>query len=86
MIDQRIKFRHLNCFLEIARQKRIALAADALAISQPAVSKTLRELEEILETKLFERTRRGVTLTTNGELFHKFPASRPYGRVLTALS
>jgi LysR family transcriptional regulator, pca operon transcriptional activator len=75
MIDQRIKFRHLNCFLEIARQKRIALAADVLAISQPAVSKTLRELEEILETKLFERTRRGVTLTTNGELFHKFASS-----------
>lgn len=75
MFDQRIKFRHLNCFLEVARQKRIAHAADALAISQPAVSKTLRELEDILQARLFDRTKRGVTLTANGDIFHKYASA-----------
>ena len=62
-IDTRIKFRHLLCFLEIARQRSFAKAADALAVSQPAISKTLKELEEILEASLFERGKSGVSLT-----------------------
>ena len=41
-IDNRIKFRHLVCFLEIARQRSFARAADSLAVTQPAISKTLR--------------------------------------------
>lgn len=75
MFDQRIKFRHLNCFLEVARQKRIAYAAVAMSISQPAVSKTLRELEDILQTRLFDRTKREVRLTANGDIFHKFASA-----------
>ncbi|MGN5520092.1 pca operon transcription factor PcaQ [Halopseudomonas sp. Lyrl_26] len=67
--DNRIKLRHLNCFLEVARQGSIQRAADALAISQPAVSKTLRELEDSLDSKLFERGRQGVTLTDAGNAF-----------------
>ena len=51
-IDTRIKFRYLVCFLEIARQRSFTKAADALAVSQPAISKTL---EEILAASLFER-------------------------------
>ena len=54
-IDTRIKFRHLLCFLEVARQGSLARACDKLAISQPALSKTLKELESLLETTLFER-------------------------------
>lgn len=64
--DNRIKLRHLNCFLEVARQGSIQRAADALSISQPAVSKTLRELEDSLNSRLFERGRLGVTLTDAG--------------------
>lgn len=67
--DNRIKLRHLNCFLEVARQGSFQRAADVLAISQPAVSKTLRELEQLLDSRLFERGKRGVTLTDAGTSF-----------------
>ncbi|WP_107991784.1 pca operon transcription factor PcaQ [Breoghania corrubedonensis] len=69
MLDPRIKFRHLQCFLEIARQGGISRAADALAITQPAASKALRELEDILAIRLFERSRKGIRLTRFGEVF-----------------
>ena len=53
-IDTRIKYRHLVCFLEMARQGSLARAADVLAVSQPAMSKTLKELEELLTVSLFQ--------------------------------
>lgn len=71
-IDNRIKYRHLLCFLEVSRQGSLARAGEALAISQPAVSKTLKELEELLGTSLFERSRNGVTLTAAGSAFLRY--------------
>lgn len=71
MIDARIKYRHLQSFLEVARQKSLVKAADALAVSQPAVSKTIRELEDILGVRLFDRNRKGTTVTRSGEIFHR---------------
>jgi LysR family pca operon transcriptional activator len=68
-IERRIKFRHLQCFLEAARLRSVVAAADALSISQPAVSKTLRELEEALGAPLFDRSRKGVVLTAFGRTF-----------------
>jgi LysR family pca operon transcriptional activator len=69
MSYSRIRFRHLHCFLAIAHHHSVGAAADALAITQPALSKTLRELEETLGVKLFERGRRGMALTRFGEIF-----------------
>jgi LysR family pca operon transcriptional activator len=66
-----ISYRHVRCFLEVARLSSVGQAADALAISQPAVSKTLRELEERLGVPLFERAGRRLRLTTAGRLFQK---------------
>ncbi|MFV9656233.1 pca operon transcription factor PcaQ [Pseudomonas sp. NY15366] len=71
-IDSRIKFRHLLCFLEIARQRSFAKAADTLAVSQPAISKTLKELEEVLDASLFERSKSGVSLTPAGVAFMRY--------------
>ncbi|SDK11742.1 pca operon transcription factor PcaQ [Billgrantia gudaonensis] len=78
MLNARIKLRHLQAFLEVARQRSFARAADRLAITQPGMSKTIRELEEILEASLFERTARGVALTQAGLtlLRHAGPALR----------
>lgn len=68
-LDKRIKLRHLNCFLEIARQRSFVKAAAVLAVSQPAVSKTIQELEQILAVRLFDRTPDGVELSEAGRLF-----------------
>jgi LysR family transcriptional regulator, pca operon transcriptional activator len=70
MADSRnIKFRHLQCFLAVAESGSLQKAADRLAITQPAVSKTLKELEALLAVKLFERGRRGAVLTADGSAF-----------------
>ncbi|EPN39824.1 pca operon transcription factor PcaQ, partial [Pseudomonas syringae pv. actinidiae ICMP 18807] len=68
-IDTRIKFRHLVCFLEVARQGSLARASDTLAISQPALSKSLKELETLLSTTLFVRSKSGAALTEAGVAF-----------------
>lgn len=72
MIDARIKIRHLQCFLETARLRHVGRAADRLCVTQPAVSKTLRELEDILGVRLFERSGRGLALTSAGRLFQEY--------------
>lgn len=71
-VDNRIKFRHLVSFLEVARQRSFARAADSLAVSQPAISKTLKELEETLDARLFERSKSGVSLTPAGITFLRY--------------
>lgn len=69
MIDARIKFRHLQCFLAVAQHGSLQKAAEVLSVTQPAVSKTLRELEEMLAVRLFDRGRRGAVPTREGEAF-----------------
>lgn len=66
-----VTYRHVRCFLEVARLQSVQQAADALAISQPAVSKTLRELEERVGAALFERAGRRLRLTPSGRIFQK---------------
>ncbi len=70
-MDQRIKFRHLQTFLEVARQRSVGKAADALAITQPAVTRTMRELEDILGVSLLEKDGRGIRVSHFGEVFLK---------------
>jgi len=67
-----IKFRHLECFIEITRHHSVKDAATALGHSQPAMSKTLKELEEIIGAVLLTRNRAGVSLTREGEVFLHF--------------
>ena len=68
-MDRRIKFRHLEVFTSIARSQSLKRAAENLNLTQPAVSKTLKDLEVILGVALLERGRGGVRLTPEGEVF-----------------
>ena len=68
-MEHRIKFRHLQTFLEVARQKSVGRAAEILHVSQPAVTKTIRELETELGAALFEKDGRGIRITRYGEVF-----------------
>jgi len=70
-LDNRLRLRHLRCFLETARSGRLGAAAEVLHVSQPAASKTLRELEEILGVALFDRSGRRLVLTPAGALFQQ---------------
>lgn len=70
-LGSRIRFRHLNCFLEVAGRSSFVGAARALGVTQPAVSKTIGELEASLGVALFERSRAGVRLTPEGEAFRR---------------
>ncbi len=57
-------------FYETANQGAISKAADALYISQPAVSKSVSRLEEMLGHSLFIRSKKGVRLTAEGEILY----------------
>jgi LysR family transcriptional regulator, glycine cleavage system transcriptional activator len=59
--------RGLATFETAARTKSFTLAAEALGISQPAVSHAVRQLEDDLGVVLFDRRRKGVTLTSAGQ-------------------
>ena len=61
--------RQLQFFVEIARHKNFTKAAEALSVAQPAVSMSIQRLEEELESVLFNRRSRQVTLTAEGEIF-----------------
>lgn len=57
-------------FHSVARHGNISYAAKELYISQPAISKAIRKLEDNLGVRLFYRSSRGVTLTPEGEALY----------------
>ena len=64
------RFRDIEYFTEVAERGNVGRAAEALGLSQPALSKSLRRLETSLQSKLVKRVSRGVELTAAGrELF-----------------
>lgn len=68
-------------FYIVAKCKSISLAAKELAITQPAVSQSVRLLEDNLHTKLFHRMSKGVKLTPEGELLFSYVA-KGYEQIL----
>jgi len=64
----RLKFRQLRLLVAVDEQRNILKASEQLNIAQPAATKSIRELEDILGVSLFDRSSRGVTPTPYGEV------------------
>ena len=67
--DKDMELRHFRCVLAVAHSLHFARAAAELGISPPALTKQVQETEQLLGTRLFQRSKRAVSLTAAGELF-----------------
>lgn len=64
-----VKLRHIRAFLDIADEGGLSAVARAQGITQPALSRTLAELEDLLGAPLFRRVSRRLVLTEQGATF-----------------
>jgi DNA-binding transcriptional LysR family regulator len=70
MLD--VHLEKLRFFYLAAKEKSFLKAAGVLRVTQPAVTKSVRRLEELLGTQLFVRRSRGVELTESGRILEEF--------------
>ncbi len=84
--------RQLECFCHIAQNRSFSQAANALFVSQSAVTQQINALEKELNFRLFDRSTKSVQLTPAGEVFYTYarlplpaappwPPPRPSGRI-----
>lgn len=68
----RLRMRHHRVFLALCEHRTLTRAAETLNTVQPALSRTLREMEEVIGAPLFDRGSSGLTLTAAGETLRQF--------------
>lgn len=64
-----LTIQQLKYVVKIADSKSMNKAASELFVSQPALSSTIKDLEEELHIEIFSRTNRGIMITPEGEAF-----------------
>jgi DNA-binding transcriptional LysR family regulator len=64
-----VELRHLRAFASVARHRSFSRAAEELLITQPALSRTIAQLEAILSVRLLDRSSRHVEVTDTGAEF-----------------
>ena len=75
MTTNRIRMRHLRCFLAVAQHGSVTGAANALATVQPSVSRSIREFEDEMGMVLFDRTATGLSLNAAGKTLFAYVAN-----------
>lgn len=75
VLRSNIKLRHLQLIVALDQFRHIGRTAEFLAVSQPAVSKMLAEVENLLGVTLFDRSSRGTDPTPGGQLVIRFARS-----------
>jgi DNA-binding transcriptional LysR family regulator len=70
-----VKLELYKVFKEVAEAGNITAAAQSLYISQSAVSQSIKQLENELQTRLFSRNSRGVSLTGEGKMLYEYVRS-----------
>ncbi|MFV1594568.1 pca operon transcription factor PcaQ [Phaeobacter sp. JH20_36] len=71
-LSSQLKLRHLEVFVEVARKMSVTQAAERLGMTQPAVTRALRELEAVCDKPLVEKHGRGIRLSSYGETFRDY--------------
>ncbi len=66
-----MEFRVLQYFLAVAREQSLSGAAESLHLSQPTLSRQLKDLEDQLGKQLFTRSNKGIALTEEGMILRK---------------
>ncbi|MFQ1700315.1 LysR substrate-binding domain-containing protein [Loktanella agnita] len=71
IIPRDLKLRHIAGFLAVAEMESVTAAARQLSVSQPALSKTIADIERSLGNPLFDRVGRRMLLTAAGKMFRR---------------
>jgi len=82
VLRSNLKLRHLQLLVALDEFRHLGRAAEFLSVTQPAVSKTLAEIERMFELSLFDRSTRGTEPTPYGAAVVRFARSvlADYGR------